>query len=328
MKIGKLSNEILQELIIDSLSVSRKEVLVRPAIGEDCAAFELDKNVCVMSSDPITGATKNLGSIAVNVAINDIAATGAEPFGIMITLLIPVDATIEQLKDIMADINITTKQLNIDVLGGHTEVTDAVTRFVIISTAVGKVKKNKLIQTKNARVGDALLVTKSIGLEGTSIIINEKINELKEILSIEEINEANSFSSLLSVLPEGMIASKLKVNAMHDVTEGGIYGAIWEMCTSSKTGAIIKKNSIAIKDLTKKICEFYNINPYKLISSGSMLIACDPSTVDDLCKILEKKGIDCNKIGILTKNLSILLEEGENTSLIEQPTSDELYRVV
>ncbi len=328
MKIGKLSNDILQELIIDSLSITREEVIVRPAIGEDCAAFDLDKNVCVMSSDPITGATKNLGSIAVNVATNDIAATGAEPFGIMITLLIPPDATIKQLKEIMADINKTTKKLNIDVLGGHTEVTDAVTRFVIVSTAVGKIKKSELIQTKNAHVGDALLVTKSIGLEGTTIIINEKINELSDLLTIDEINEANSFGSLLSVLPEGMIAREFKVHAMHDVTEGGIYGAIWEMCTSSKTGAIINKNSIPIKNLTKKLCKFYNINPYKLISSGSMLIACDPSTVDDLCKALNKKDIKCSKLGILTKNPSILLEEGENTSLIEQPTSDELYKVI
>lgn len=328
MKIGKLSNDILQELIIDSLSISRQEVLVRPAIGEDCAAFDLDRNVCVMSTDPITGATKNLGSIAVNVAINDIAATGAEPFGIMITLLIPIDATIDQLKLIMSDINKTTKLLNIDVLGGHTEVTDAVTRFVIVSTAVGKIKKEELIQTKNACNDDVLLVTKSIGLEGTSIIISEKNDELTKLLTKEEITDGMNFNLLLSVLPEGLIAKKHKVHAMHDVTEGGIYGAIWEMCKSSGTGAIIHKNSIPLKSITKKVCKFYNINPYELISSGSMLIASNPSNVKDLCEELEKNGITCSEIGVLTKELTIKLKEGDTTSLINQPKSDELYKVI
>lgn len=328
MEIGKLPNKILSEIVLDTLKPKRKEILIRPEIGEDCTAFELKDDVCVMSTDPITGATKDLGQLAVNISLNDIASCGATPFGIMVTIMIPPSGTVEQLKEIMSDINKTCNEMNIDVLGGHTEVTDAVTRFVIVSTAIGKVKKEKLVKTKNAQVNDVILVTKHVGLEGTSIIINEKENELKNTISQKHLNLGKNLINQISVVKEGIIASNLLVNSMHDITEGGVLGAIWEVCKSCDLGAKIKKEKIPIMNITKSICDYYKLDPLKLISSGSMLITCNEKVSKLLIEQLHNEKINCTNIGVLTKEKDILINDNDKLINIEEPISDELYKVI
>jgi len=328
MKIGKLPNDVLNDIVINSIHNKRSEILTRPEIGEDCAAFNIDNDTCVMSTDPITGAVNNIGKIAVNVALNDIASSGAIPFGIMLNILIPPNGTIDQLKTIMSDINDTCDLLNVDILGGHTEVTDAVTRYVIVSTAVGRVKNNKLIKTSDAKSGDCVLITKNVGLEGTSIIVNEKREFLKGKLPKEEIKECDNLINNLGVIKEGLICSKLKVHSMHDITEGGILGAIWEVCHSSNLGAYIYKDKIPVSKVTKKICKLFNIDYLKLISSGSMLITCDKSIKDRVILELEKSGIKCSEIGILTISKDIIINVNGKDEIIKQPESDELYKVI
>ncbi|MBN2853769.1 MAG: AIR synthase family protein [Clostridia bacterium] len=328
MEIGKLSNKVLNDIVINTLKPKRGEVILRPAIGEDCTAFSLEEDVCVMSTDPITGATLNLGKIAVNIAVNDIASCGAEPFGIMITILIPPDGEIEQLKQIMNDINQTCDSLNIDILGGHTEVTDAVTRFVITATSVGRVKREKLVMTKNAKAGDCILMTKYVGMEGTSIIINEKRKLIESFLTEDEIKMGNSFIDELSVVKEGTAASKIGVNSMHDITEGGILGAIWELCHSSQLGALVFEDKIPVREVTRKVCMYFNLNPLKLISSGSMLITCDKKHKDLLITTLLNEGINCQMIGTLSEKKDILLYNKNKVTTIMEPESDELYKVI
>lgn len=328
MEIGKLSNKVLNEIVINTLRPKRKEVLIRPAVGEDCTAFALDGDVCVMSTDPITGATKNLGKIAVNIAVNDIASCGAEPFGIMITILIPPEGELEELKRIMHDINETCDKLNIDILGGHTEVTDAVNRFVITATSVGRVSKDRLVMTRNAKAGDVIMMTKFVGLEGSSIIVNEKKETVKTFLTEDEMKETNSFIDDLSVLEEGTIAARLGVNSMHDITEGGVLGAIWELCHSSHLGANIISKNIPVKEVTRKICKYFSIDPLKLISSGSMLISCDENIKERLIESLAASGINCCEIGTLTAGKEIVIYDGVMSKHIAEPESDELYKVI
>ena len=129
MELGKLPNDILQSLILDKLQNTRKEVIVKPAVGEDCGAVDFGHELTVISTDPVTGTDSEIGTIAVHVACNDIAASGAEPVGIMVTILAPEYASIEDIETIMKQIADTALLLNVDVIGGHTEVTDAVSRF-------------------------------------------------------------------------------------------------------------------------------------------------------------------------------------------------------
>lgn len=181
MKIGKLPEPVLIRSVLKQVGHRRNEVLVGPAVGQDCAVMELEEGeVFVLSCDPITGTTKDIGGHSVHITANDLAASGAEPVGIMLTMLLTPDTEEAQLKEIMQDVEKTCKELNMEVLGGHTEVTDVVKQTLISLTGVGKMKKENVLTTASVKPGDDIVVTKWIGLEGTSIAAKEKESLLLE----------------------------------------------------------------------------------------------------------------------------------------------------
>ncbi len=124
MKIGKLTNEMLKELVLDKLKVST-DALLQSGVGEDCAALDFGGQACVLSTDPITGAVDNIGALAVHVSGNDVASSGAQPTAILVTLLTPPDKQIADIQKVIDDLIETSDKLGIDIIGGHTEVTDA-----------------------------------------------------------------------------------------------------------------------------------------------------------------------------------------------------------
>lgn len=326
MDIGKVPNSVLTELIINKIKANRKEILIRPKIGEDCCAVDFGKDVCVLSSDPITGAINEVGRLAVHVSCNDVASCGAEPLGLLITILAPDGTGEKDIENVMSQIIKTANSLNVDIIGGHTEITVAVNRMVIISTAVGKVLKDRLVTTSGAKPGDDIIVTKAAGIEGTAIIAHDRQEELVDIIGAEEVEKAKAFIDNVSVLREGVIAGSFGVNSMHDVTEGGVLGAVWEVTEASGTGAVIYRSKVPIRDETHKICNAFGIDPLKLISSGCMIITCKNGPA--LIKELEDNGIEAAIIGQITTGLEKkLVCEGNETIDICEPGSDELYKV-
>lgn len=325
MEIGKLPNETLKSLILNKIQNNRKEVLVRPSVGEDCGAVDFGEEICVISTDPITGTENQIGTIAVNVALNDIASSGAEPVGLMVTMLIPPQATLSSVENVIDQLTQTAAKSNVDIIGGHTEVTDAVNRFVLSITAIGKTLNRTVIKTSGAKPGDDLILTKFAGLEGTSILAFDYQKELAERFGNELIESAKSLINQISVVEEGLIAARFGAHAMHDVTEGGVLGAIWEMCHASGCGAKVYKNAIPVLKETKLICEYFNIDPLKLISSGCMLIACENGL--KLTEELLKKGIKAVIIGEITQDKGIILSGDCHDIMIPPPESDELYKV-
>ena len=326
MKIGKVSESVLKRSIIKQIKTKREEVVLGAGVGEDCAALKLNPGeIFVASTDPITGTSKDIGKLAINITANDLASSGAEPVAVMLTLMVPEYVMESDLKQIMADVEYTCSELNIQVIGGHTEVTDVVTRPVLSVTGIGKVKEDKLVSTAGAKPGQDVIITKWIGLEGTSIIAKEKEQELLNKYSKGFINEAKDFDKYLSVLKEAATAVKSGVSAMHDVTEGGIFGALWEMAEASGVGLEIDLKKIPIRQETIEICEFFDLNPYKLISSGSMLMASENGY--DLARELEKEGIKATVIGKFTSsNDRVVVNDGE-ISYLEPPKTDELYKI-
>ena len=325
MKIGKLPNEILNSLVLDKLQKKRNEVLVRPSVGEDCSAVDFGREICVISTDPITGTENQIGRIGVNVALNDLASSGAEPVGLMVTMLIPPDAGMSDIENIISQLSDEAAKLNVDIIGGHTEVTDAVTRFVLSITAVGKSINRNIITTSGAKPGDDLILTKYAGIEGTSILAFDYEEELASKFGMEIVEKAKSLINSISVVKEGLIAAKLGAHAMHDVTEGGVLGAVWEMCHASGCGAHVYKERIPVLNETRLICVYFNIDPYRLISSGCMLIACENG--EKLVQELSENGIKAVVIGRMTGDRNILLSDESGDVTISSPESDELYKV-
>ncbi len=190
MKEGKIPPELLKSLVFNNIKVKSKEVIMRPEIGEDCAAIDFGGYACVLSTDPITGAEKGAGTLAIHISCNDVATSGVRPVGIMVTILAPPTASEEDISRVMEEAGAAAAVLGVEIIGGHTEVTGAVNRIVISTTAVGKVLKDRIVRSTGAQAGDDVIMTKWAGLEGTSIIAEERE---KEIAIVPIVKNAISF---------------------------------------------------------------------------------------------------------------------------------------
>lgn len=327
MKVGKLPESVLKRSVFKQLHTKREEVLLGAGVGEDCAAMKLDSDeIFVISTDPITGTAKDIGDLAVQITVNDLASAGAEPIGIMLTMLLPEDATEEELKHVMAQVESACEKNQIQVMGGHTEVTRVVSQIVLSVTGVGKAKEDRLISTADVLPDMDILVTKWVGIEGTAILAKEKEQELSARYTKPFLEAAKGLDRYLSVLPEAATAVKSGVAAMHDVTEGGIFGALWEMAEASGVGLEIDLKKIPLKQETVEICEYFGISPYELISSGSMLMAAKDG--NRLVMELQKEGIPAVIIGKATAGRDRILRNEDECRYLEPPKTDELYKVL
>lgn len=181
MKIGKLPEPVLIRSVLKQVKHRREEVLVGPAVGQDCAALEVGEDeVLVMSTDPITGTAKDLGHHSIHITANDLAAAGADPVGVMLTVMLPDTVEEPEIRKMMQDAEETCEKLHMEILGGHTEITNVVKQPLISVTGVGKMKKENLRTVSQIRPDQDIIVTKWIGLEATTILAKEKEDELKK----------------------------------------------------------------------------------------------------------------------------------------------------
>lgn len=327
MKTGKIPESVLKRSVLRQLHNRREEVLLGAGVGEDCAALTLEADeVFVMSTDPITGTGKEMGSLAVITTANDLASSGAEPVGVMLTILLPEESEEALLKEIMRDAEATCEKFHMQILGGHTEVSAAVNRPVISVSGVGKVKKDAMIKTGGARPGMDIVVSKWIGIEGTVILAKERERELLGRYATTFIDRSKDLDAYISVLSEAAVAARSGVSAMHDITEGGIFGALWEMAEASGVGLEIDLKKIPVRQETIEICEFFGLNPYELISGGSMLMAAEDG--NQLVHELKKAGIPAAVIGKAMAGNDRVLRNEEERRFLEPPKPDELYRVI
>lgn len=324
MRQGKLTNEELEKVILSNIRPTHPDVLLGAGVGEDCAAIRFGDEACVLSTDPITAAESRMGQLAVQVSLNDVASAGAEPVGVLMTLLAPPQASIEQIEQVIREASEEAHAHGLDIVGGHTEVTDAVTRIVVSTTVIGRTKLESMVKTRGAQCGDALVMSKFAAPEGTSILARDYERELRAVLSEQELCDARAFSQRVSVLPEGRIGAAMGVTAMHDATEGGILGACWEIASASSLGVRVDADAIPVRSVTRKICDHFGIDPLRLISSGVMLMTHPDG--EALCGALRAHGIEATKIGVLQKEGMEQVRGGVPAPLAP-PQSDEIYRV-
>lgn len=324
MNEGKLDFDDLRNIILNNKTIKRNEVKVRNDVGEDCSIIDFGDCEGIFSTDPITGANQNVGKLAVHVNCNDIASSGGEPIGILVTILAPTSSSIEEINTVMHEIDEEAAKIGVEIIGGHTEVTSAVNKMVISVTVIGKNKKGKSIKTAGAEVDDDIVVTKAIGLEGTYILINDYQQRVEKVLSKEEIDFGKSLIDKISVLEEGKIGGEFGVNSMHDITEGGLLGGLFEVAMASDKGFKIFKDKIPMFDITKKVCQEFQIDPLRLISSGSMLITTKNG--EELIKKLNDKGIDSSIIGTICEKDGILVEDNKEIK-VTPPKRDELFNI-
>ncbi|MFX0037736.1 MAG: AIR synthase related protein [Promethearchaeota archaeon] len=332
--LGKLKHRYLAQLLSE-IDIQDNRVIMGSKIGEDAAVIDIPgKNYLVSKIDPITFVTDKIGYYAVIVNVNDLVCTGAKPKWFQSTILLPSNLTTrEMIEQIFNDIHDTCKSMEITVIGGHTEVTPGLIRPIVIGSLIGEVEKKKLVLTSGAEPGDALILTKGIFIEGTSIIGREKEKDLLiKGFDHEFIENCKNylFSPGISVLNEALLANNnFKIKSMHDPTEGGLSTGIAEMTIASNTGVLIDENKIKILPEPLKLSKIFNLNPLNTISSGSLLIAIEEEYSNEIIELMNKNNIFAEKIGNFVskeKGLNIITKEHKKIPL-EYSETDELTKI-
>lgn len=330
MRVGKLPAELLEKIVIKRVGSIDPDVIVGPRYGEDAAIIRIGGAYIAVHSDPITAAIKKAGWLAIHIASNDVAVRGATPKWALNTLLLPVSSSIEDLEEISSQLDEAAKKLGVMIVGGHTEVIDAVTRPVVISTVIGLIL-DKPISTGGAREGDVVIMTKTAGLEGTAIIATDYRDVLlKRGVSPEVIDRASGFLDMISVVDEALtLARNGLATSMHDPTEGGVVGGVAEIAYASGKEIEVWEESIPIAPETREISRIIGIDPLRLISSGCLLATVPRDLADDVLRILRARGIDASVIGRVTSSNpgAVLVRRGGERVRIPMQVSDEIYRV-
>ncbi len=325
MRTGKLDPEILKNYIFPYLGSKRDEVLVRAKIGEDSSVLDFGEDLAVFSVDPITGAGEDVGYLSVNVALNDVATNGAVPVALMYSILLPPEVTEDKIRDIMKEINDTASSLNVEIVGGHTEITAGVKFPILTAFAMGKVGKGHLVLSEGSKPNDAIIITKGAGIEGTAILASTFSDELKERFGMAFVERAREYIKKISVIKEALLVRDY-ANAMHDATEGGVYGGIYELSYAAGLGFTIYEDEIPVAYETEKICSYFNIKPYFLISSGTLIITT--SEAEKVLEILKENKILAKKIGTMREDgKHIVVKGGKEYPFIPQ-TQDELWKIL
>ena len=332
LKSGKLVSNLLEAAVLARTGRRRREVLVRAGIGLDSTAIDLGGDLAVLSTDPITGAAGDVGYWAVHICCNDIAVFGAEPVALLLTVLLPEGATEEELTELSASAHRAALELDLEIAGGHTEITPAVRTTILSATAVGRVPRQRLITPDGARAGDLIVLTKGVGLEGTSILAETLTDRLVAAgVSGSVLERAKEMRWELSVVPAARIAREHRPTAMHDPTEGGVLGAAYEMAEAAGLGFAIRSADVPVRPETVELARVLGFDALRLISSGSLLCTVGAgAAAERLLAALGEAGIGAAVIGEMTPReagLRTVRADGAVDEITAAPR-DELWRLL
>lgn len=327
---GKLPNDLLREFL-DQFIFDDPSIIINPGVGEDTAAVDVEpEEVLVLKSDPITFATDSIGQYAVLINANDIATSGARPRWLLTTLLFPFGVTPSEISQVIDELKVFCGKWDITLCGGHTEITDAVTRPVVTGMMAGTVRRSRLIDKRNMAPGDRVLLTKGVAVEGTAIIAREFGDRLKSLrLDDSAIETGRAFLANISIITEARIAAGAEAtSAMHDVTEGGLATALEELSIAGGHQIKIDMDAIPVYAQTAKICQLLEIDPLGLIGSGSLLVCCRKSGCEDLMSMIGKAGVEVTCIGeVLAPGRGITAQKDGQPAPWPQFETDEITRL-
>lgn len=340
MKTGKVPENVLKRSVLRHLKTERKELLNGAGIGKDCAVFSFsDRNVVSCMQEASVAVRTSAGcrqpgytvrytmAQLIQKCANNLAAAGAEPVTAMITLLLPENTEESELKNLMAEAEQKCRELSMDIAGGQTRITADVSSPIAVVTGFGRGPEDTGDVGHMAGIaspGQDIVISKWIGLEGTAFLAERCSGMLHSRYPAYLVEEAAGFHRYLSILPEAATAVESGVCAMHDASEGGIFGALWELAEGSGVGLTIDLKKIPLRQETVEVCECCNVNPYQLLSGGCLVMATEdgPGLVDGLTAIQ----IPAVIVGKVTDRNDRILLNGEEVRYMDRPATDELYR--
>ena len=318
MKEGKISNTILDRSVFKLLSKKKDSLLCeRPAVGRNYAAVSFGREELVVTATAC-------GVNAVYNVANNIALSGAVPAAVQCGIVMPAAYREIALKRVMQRINDDCRELGMEISGGHTQVSSAVSEPIIIVTGIGMCKAGERLVSGKAAEGDDIIATKWIGIGGVRQIIDMKRKEIAERFNDSLVEKAYGSKKDMSVAAEAKIGLEMGVSAMHDASAGGIYAALWDLAECSQLGLSVDFRQIPVCQEIIEICEMYNLNPYELDSTGCLLMTSKCGC--DIVDILQRQGIPAVIIGKMVSGNDRLIQNVDETRFLESPQMDELYR--
>jgi hydrogenase maturation factor len=321
LQSGKIPIALLERTVLRMTGAQSGALITGPKAGVDFAAIRTSGGYMIVSSDPVTGVSDGIGDYAVNVSANDVATSGNAPQFMGVVILLPEKSTPSKLEAIASDMNAAAKTLGVTIVGGHTEVTPGLARPIVSVTAFILVKR--FVTSEHAREGDAILMTKTAGLEGTSVLASGGGR-----LPVGLAARARKLRNRLGVVKEAVRAFETGyVHAMHDCTEGGILGAVYEMSLASGRGFELWERKVPVAEETREVCRRLSLDPLKLIGSGSLLIAVPRRGKEHVRHAL--RGVSqVTEVGSFTRKGRFLVKRDGGMSEVRATPVDELWRAL
>jgi len=325
LPLGKIPIDVLSETVLSKTGATSRRIVTPPKPGLDFAAIKLDGGFLIVSADPITGVSDLIGSYAVDVSANDVSTSGNRPQFIESVVLLPEKSGTSELVEIADQMSQRARALGIAIVGGHTEVTPALSRPIVAVTAFSFVKD--YVSSGDAKPGDSLMMTKTAGVEGTAAIARERSVSGKRI-SASLAARAGRFVSRLSIVEEAVKGySTGCVHALHDCTEGGVLGASYEMSLASGVGFVLEEAAVPVAPETRRICSTFGLDPLKLIGSGSVLLAVKKGK-EELVREAMRGICNVSAVGEFTEKGRVLVKGSGAEVAVDSAPEDELWRVL
>ena len=324
MRRGKISENVLKRSVLKNIKTHRKEVKNGAGVGTDCAVLSFEEGYDIaLSTTPVTALLEDINSYAIPMALNNIAVTGAEPVGVMLSILLPEKTEEDELRRMMEQAQDLCGKCGADIIGGHTEIVPDIGQPILTVTGVGKLKSARGDSLRGVKANQDIVISKWIGLEGTVRLARERREELCTRYPAHMIDEAAGYDKYLSVIPEAATAMKSGVCGMHDVSRGGVFGALWELAQRAGVGLEIDLKKIPVKQETIEICEFFELNPYELLSGGCLIMTAEDG--EGLAAALERENIPAVVVGRTTNGNDRVIYNEDEKRYLDRPKTDQIY---
>jgi hydrogenase expression/formation protein HypE len=336
-EIGKISPEIFNELIYPRLGAKDRSVIVGPQNGVDVGIIELGDKAISFTTDPVfivpEYGWERAAWFAIHILASDSATSGLKPRYLTIDLNLPMTITKQQLTVMWDTMHKECEKLGIAVITGHTaRYENCNYPMVGGATVIGTGEKNDYVTPRLAKPGDKIIITKGPAIEATGIFATMFPKLIEQKFGGDFRIKVENIFYKMSVVEDAMTAVSVGrrekgVTAMHDATECGIWGALYEIAQASGTGVRVEKERIVIEDGIEDVCRFFNIDPFASISEGTLIIACKEYKAEEIVNALIKKGIKASIVGELTKPEygMVLVKEGKENKLVH-PIVDPFWK--
>lgn len=325
---GKIRHNFFNEFIKNKCGLEREEVHTGPGFGVDVSVVNLiDNQALILASDPVS-LIPQLGLeesawLSVHITANDIATTGYSPLFGQFVLNLPSNFSQKDFQIYWDYIHQFCVEIGLSITGGHTGFVEGQNSTVVGGATFGTIApQNEILTSKMANPGDRILVTKSCGISASAILALTFPETVKNKAGIENYqNACNSFydsSILKEALGAVSLDNKKYITAMHDVTEGGVLGAIFEMATASENGALVHDDQLPIHETQSEVLKAFSLDPRYTLGSGALIITCKEEGVESTIHQLKKLGISCTEVGSITKKDEgiKLMKNGKRTDIL------------